>query len=46
MIYDRGAMTLDTRDLLAKPYCAAPRSVAVSASVGLAMTLIREENRS
>jgi hypothetical protein len=43
-MYDRGAMTLDTSGRRAKPYSAAPRSVAVSASAGLAMTLIRDEN--
>ena len=42
--YDRGAMTLATRGRRAKPYAAAPRNVAVSASGGRAMTLIRELN--
>ena len=37
-------MTLDTRGRRAKPYAAAPRNVAVSASGGRAMTLIRELN--
>lgn len=42
--YERGAMTLDTRGRRARPYAAAPRNVAVSASGGRAMTLIREPN--
>jgi hypothetical protein len=42
--YERGAMTLDTRGRRAKPYAAAPRNVAVPASGGRAMTLIRELN--
>ena len=37
-------MTDDTRGRRAKPYVAAPRNVAVSASGGRAMTLIREPN--
>lgn len=44
MIYDRGAITLETKGLRAKPYRAAPRRVAVSESAGLAITRIREEN--
>ncbi len=42
MIYDFGAMTDETRGRRARPYWAAPRQVAVSASEGRAMTLIRE----
>lgn len=42
--YERGAMTDDTRGRRAKPYAAAPRNVAVSASGGRAITLIREPN--
>ena len=42
--YERGAITVDTRGRRARPYAAAPRSVAVSASGGRAMTLIRELN--
>ena len=41
MMYARGAMTLDTSGLRASPYWAAPRAVAVSASEGRAITLMR-----
>ena len=44
IIYARGAMTVDTKGLRANPYCAAPRAVAVSASEGRAITLMREPN--
>ena len=44
MIYERGAMTLDTNGRRANPYCAAPRQVAVSASDGRAITFIRDPN--
>lgn len=44
MMYDRGAITLETNGVRAKPYRAAPRSVAVSASAGLAITRMRDEN--
>lgn len=44
MRYDRGAITLETSGLRARPYCAAPRHVAVSASEGRAITLILEPN--
>jgi hypothetical protein len=44
MIYDLGAMTLATNVVRDRPYRAAPRRVAVSASAGLAMTRMREEN--
>lgn len=37
---------LETNGRLARPYCAAPRRVAVSASEGRAMMLIREPKRS
>jgi len=40
MRYDRGAITLETKGVRAKPYRAAPRRVAVSASAGLAITRI------
>lgn len=45
-MYDRGATTEDTSGRRARPYCAAPRAVAVSASEGRAMTLTRPPNRS
>lgn len=44
MMYALGATTLETSGLRAKPYAAAPRAVAVSASEGRAMTLMRELN--
>ena len=43
-MYDCGAMPLETSDRRARPYCAAPRTVAVSQSEGRAITLIREPN--
>ena len=43
-MYDCGAITLETSGRRASPYCAAPRTVAVSQSCGRAMTLIREPN--
>ena len=44
IIYALGAMTLATRGRRDRPYWAAPRSVAVSASGGRAMTRTRELN--
>lgn len=46
MMYDLGAMTLETKGRRDKPYRAAPRRVAVSASAGLAITRILDEKRS
>ena len=46
IMYDRGATTDDTRGRRARPYCAAPRAVAVSASEGRAMTFTRVPRRS
>jgi len=43
-MYERGAITDDTSCLFDKPYCAAPRNVAVSESGGRTMSLILEEN--
>lgn len=43
-MYDCGAITLDTRGRRANPYCAAPRTVAVSQSAGRAMTRMRDLN--
>ena len=45
-MYDCGAITLDTSGRAASPYCAAPRSVAVSQSGGREITLIRAPKRS
>lgn len=44
IMYDCGAITLDTNGRRANPYCAAPRRVAVSQSGGREITLIRDEN--
>ena len=46
IMYDCGAMTLETSARPARPYCAAPRNVAVSQSEGREMTGMCEENRS
>ena len=46
IMYDCGAITLDTSGRAASPYCAAPRSVAVSQSGGREITLIRAPKRS
>jgi len=44
MMYARGTITVATIALRESPYCAAPRTVAVSASGGRAITLILPEN--
>ena len=43
-MYARGTITVDTIVLRDSPYCAPPRTVAVSASEGRAITLILPEN--